>query len=231
MKFGGIQKLSLIDFPNLSACILFTVGCNFRCGYCHNSELVLAGAKYDALDEDEIFKFLNERLGLLDGVSITGGEPTLHSDLPRFIEKLKSMGFKVKLDTNGTNPKMLGSLLKDGLLDYVAMDVKASLANYENVVACDINIELLKRSRDLIMGSGIDYEFRTTVLPALHDEEEFIEILKFIEGAGRFFIQNFSKQKGCLNSTFDRFISFSKADLQRMKLIAEGFVEFVGVRE
>jgi len=233
MKFGGIQKLSLLDFPGQSACVLFTVGCNFRCGYCHNPELVFGEVGGDAdgfIKESEILDFLNSRVGLLDGVSISGGEPTLHSGLIEFIRDVKSMGFKLKLDTNGSRPDVVERLFKEELLDYIAMDVKVSPSEYAKVVGRGLDIELLIKSRDLIMSSGVEYEFRTTVLPALHDTNEFNAILEFVEGAERFYIQNFRNEGGCLDAGFDKHEGFTKDSLQKMKKVAEGYVDFVGVR-
>lgn len=162
MKIGGLIKFTLIDFPGRPAAVVFTQGCNFRCRYCHNPELVYPHLFTEPVAEEEIYAFLKRRQGTLEGVVVSGGEPTLHEDLPHFLADLKAMGYATKLDTNGTRPEMLRQLLDAKLLDYIAMDIKAPLEKYSLITGVDFNPEVLKQSMDLIRQSGLEYEFRTT---------------------------------------------------------------------
>lgn len=162
MKIGGLIKFTLIDFPGRPAAVVFTQGCNFRCRYCHNPELVYPHLFAEPVAEEEIYSFLKRRQGTLEGVVVSGGEPTLHEDLPQFLADLKAMGYATKLDTNGTRPEMLRHLLDAKLLDYIAMDIKAPLEKYSLITGVDFNPEVLKQSMDLIRQSGLEYEFRTT---------------------------------------------------------------------
>ena len=189
MILSGLQKLTLLDFPGRIAATVFTRGCNMRCPFCHNASLVVGGA--DIIPEDEFFAFLESRRGRLGGVCVSGGEPTLQADLPRFIEKIKAMDFEVKLDTNGTNPDMLSSLIDGGLLDYVAMDIKSSPEGYARVSGVSPDMEKIKRSIELLLSDKIDYEFRTTVAKPLFSTGDFVEIGKLIKGAKRYYLQGF----------------------------------------
>jgi len=189
MLIGGIQKTTLIDYPGKIASTIFTIGCNFRCPFCHNPELVNNTATQ--LEEVEILNFFESRKNLLDAICITGGEPTIHVDLPDFIKKIKDMGFAVKLDTNGTNPKMLQELLDKKLIDYVAMDIKAPWSKYQEVVRQPIDVEAVKKSVEILKNNEIDYEFRSTVLPKLHTKEDLIEMANQIKGADKYFLQKF----------------------------------------
>ena len=162
MKIGGLIKFTLIDFPGRPAAVVFTQGCNFRCRYCHNPELVYPHMFAEPVAKEEIYSFLKRRQGTLEGVVVSGGEPTLHEDLPQFLTDLKTMGYATKLDTNGTRPEMLRQLLDAKLLDYIAMDIKAPLEKYALITGVDFNPEVLKQSIDLIRQSGLEYEFRTT---------------------------------------------------------------------
>lgn len=162
MKIGGLLKFTLIDFPGRPAAVIFTQGCNFRCRYCHNPELVYPHLFTEPVAEEEIDAFLKRRQGTLEGVVVSGGEPTLFDDLPQFLSKLKSMGYAVKLDTNGTRPEMLKELIDNKLVDFIAMDLKAPLEKYALITGVDFNISVLQQSMDLIRHGGIGYEFRTT---------------------------------------------------------------------
>ena len=162
MRIGGLQKFSFIDFPNKTAAIVFTQGCNFKCSYCHNPELVYPNMYQLPIPEEQVFAFLESRRNQLDAVVITGGEPTLQSDLIEFIKKVKAMGFLVKLDTNGSNPKVLEQIINQKLVDFIAMDIKAPFDKYNLVCCVPINIENIKTSIELIKNSGIDFLFRTT---------------------------------------------------------------------
>ena len=243
MKIAGLQRLTLLDYPEHTACTVFLAGCNFRCHYCHNPELVLPECIREQaeqfLDEKAVLAFLEERRGLLEGVCITGGEPTLQPGLREFMRQIKAMGFKTKLDTNGSSPKLLEKILKEGLVDYVAMDVKAAPENYHEFVGIGADDPALRdeqqrlsieRSRDLIMTAGIDYEFRTTLVGGHHDEAEFGAILEFVRDAERYYLQNFQGGQGCLDPEWQRFRGFSDADLLRYQQQAEQFVGYCGVR-
>jgi pyruvate formate lyase activating enzyme len=233
MQISAIQKLTLLDFPGKAAATVFTPGCNFRCGYCHNSEFVLpekiAKLKDSFIPEEVFFKFLEKRKNLLDGICITGGEPTLQHDLEDFIKKIRALGFLVKLDTNGSNPAMVKNLLAQNLLDYTAMDVKASPENYQKLVGVDV-IEKIRETRDAIMNSGINYEFRTTLVKELVDDAEWKKILQFIQGAKKYFLQNFQTRGGCLDPQFQNYHSFSKEELETMRSEALEFVAQCEIR-
>ena len=200
MILGGLQKLTLLDFPGTVACTVFTVGCNLRCPFCHNPALVFNPPEEYRISEDEFFAFLNKRKGILDGVAITGGEPLLHSDIGEFIAKIKSMGFKVKLDTNGTFPDRLEKILAEGNVDYVAMDIKNTFDRYAETVGIrDFDVSLIQRSIRLIQDSGIAHEFRTTVVSPLHTADNIGLIAKQVEGSENYFLQNFVDSGDLLN--------------------------------
>ena len=191
MLINGFQKMTLLDFPGKVACTVFLGGCNFRCPFCHNAGLVL-GSNPESYTEEEILSYLEKRKGLLDGVCITGGEPTLRPDLLPFIEKVKALGFAVKLDTNGTNPALLKELLDNALVDYVAMDIKNSFEKYPETCGLDVmELDSIKESIALLIGGKVDFEFRTTVVSPLHTAEDIEALAKEISGAEKYFIQNF----------------------------------------
>lgn len=191
MQIGGVQKTSLLDFPEKLSAIVFTQGCNFRCGYCHNPELIVM--KNPAWTVPDFFEFLNTRRGKLDGVVITGGEPCLQPDLLDFVKEIKKSGFLVKLDTNGTFPEKIKEVLP--YLDYIAMDIKAPIEKYPLVTNSKINPEKITQSINLIMNCGIDYEFRTTVVKSQLAYEDFEDIGKLIYGAKRYYLQKFIPSK------------------------------------
>ena len=190
MRLGGLQKMTLLDFPGRVACTVFTVGCNFRCPFCHNSSLVLI-PQLPELSQDDFFAFLRKRQGLLDGVAITGGEPLLHPDMPEFLGKIRALGYAVKLDTNGAFPDRLEDILKAGLADYVAMDVKNSREKYEQTAGVKGILPQVERSVELLRNGGTPFEFRTTLVDELHDPEDFAAIGRWIAGTERYFIQGF----------------------------------------
>lgn len=191
MNFSGFQKLTLLDFPGVVACTLFTKGCNFRCPFCHNASLVTS-SNLPQFSHEEVISFLKKRQGILEGVCITGGEPLINPALDDFIREVKSLGYKVKLDTNGSFPKRLQSLIEENLLDYIAMDIKNSFEKYHLTAGCDnLNLSLIEQSIDLIMHSNIPYEFRTTVCNELHTIDDIIAICNRIKGAKKYFLQNF----------------------------------------
>lgn len=190
MKIGGIQKFSTVDYPGYTCAAVFTIGCNMRCGYCHNPELVLPDQFTDTIPEAEILEFLYTRRGLLDAVAISGGEPTMQTDLVEFIAKLKQMGYRVKLDTNGANPQILRELFDRHLVDFVAMDIKGPLDKYHAIAARPINLDAIRESIELIK-SHVDHEFRTTIVRSQLTPRDFESIAQLVDGAQRFALQRF----------------------------------------
>jgi len=233
MKIGGIQKLTLLDYPEKTAAIIFVAGCNFRCGFCHNPQFVdpksVAEIKDFLIPEEKFFKFLETRKGLLDGIVVSGGEPTIFPDLPEFMRKIKEQGFLTKLDTNGTNPEMIKKLLDEKLVDFIAMDLKMTPEKYEEIVGVKVDAKKIKESIEIILNSKIPHEFRTTVLREFHDEVEIAGIAKLIKGADKFALQNFRNEK-TLDPKFHEFHEFTHAELEKFKTMAEKFVESVEVR-
>ena len=197
MKIFGIEKFSMVDWDGKIVCTLFASGCNFRCPFCHNSSLALAEG--NEIDHNEIFNFLEKRKGLLDGVCISGGEPTLHHDLEEFVKKIKDMGFKVKLDTNGTNPTAVQSLIEKNLVDYIAMDVKNSLHKYPTTTGTkSVSLDDILQSISIIKKSGIPHEFRTTIINEFHAEEDIKLIADMIDGCDGYFLQKYVDRDGCI---------------------------------
>ena len=191
MEFGGIQKLSCLDYPGLVACTVFTKGCNFRCPFCHNAPLV-AGSAPETIPEEEILAYLKKRQGILEGIAVTGGEPLLHSHLTGFLEKVKALGYMVKLDTNGSYPERLQALIESGNIDYVAMDIKNSKEKYLLTAECsNEDLRNVEKSVEILKQGKIDYEFRTTVVKEYHEPEDIKKIAEWINGAPKYFLQNF----------------------------------------
>ena len=192
MIIHGLQKLTLLDYPGHTACTVFTGGCNYRCPYCHNAALVVDPHSQPVLDEGELFSFLKKRRGILEGVCVTGGEPLLQKDIRPFLRAIKDLGYAVKLDTNGTFPDLLQSLRAEGLVDFVAMDIKNSPARYaETCGLAAMDLTPIRRSAEFLLSGAVDYEFRTTVTAQLHDEDSFADIALWLRGAKQFAIQNF----------------------------------------
>ena len=192
MNICGYQKTTLLDYPGHVAATIFTGGCNFRCPFCHNSDLVVNSTMSPCISQEEIFSFLKKRKNVLSGICITGGEPTLQTNLSEFIKKVRSLGYKIKLDTNGYRPDVISSLLEDNLLDYIAMDIKAGLSNYAKVSGIpNLDTSKIKESISIIENSGIDYEFRTTVVKELHNRQDFLEISEMLSSSSPYFIQSF----------------------------------------
>lgn len=214
MKISGLQKLTLLDYPGKMACTVFTYGCNFRCPFCHNAMLVTE-ENSDSISEDEFFTFLKKRQGILDGVCISGGEPTLQKDLAEFIGKIKAMGYAVKLDTNGSKPEVLRNLIEENLLDYVAMDIKNSPAKYSLTCGCEVDIALIKESISIIMESGIDHEFRTTTVREYHTTEDFAEIAKWLKSDSKYFLQQFVDSGNLIGENLSPF------DKEELAILAE----------
>lgn len=217
MIIGGLQKTSLLDFPEKIAAIVFTMGCNFRCGYCHNPELINGEAKIE-----EVFEFLKTRQGKLDGVVITGGEPCLQKDLPEFIKQVKELGFAVKLDTNGSFPEMLEKVLPD--LDYVAMDIKAPLEKYSQIVNVDVDTSKILKSIEILKNGGVDYEFRTTVVKSQLSFEDFEKIGQLIQGAPRYYLQKFVASK-ILDNSLENEKTYSTEEFERIIDILKPYVK------
>ena len=192
MKLAGLQKLTLLDFPGHVACTVFTAGCNLRCPFCHNSELVLPERKPALMDEEEFFSFLAKRQGILEGVCVTGGEPLLQKDIAPFLRRIRELGFSVKLDTNGCFPTILRPLVEQGLVDFVAMDIKNSPARYAATAGlAALDLTAVQESVSFLLSGAVDYEFRTTVAAGLHDEEDLHAIGQWLTGAKRYFLQEF----------------------------------------
>lgn len=192
MVFGGMQKLTLLDYPGRVACTLFTKGCNFYCPFCHNAFLVDLDGREETISAEYVLDYLKKRKGILDGVCITGGEPLIHGELEDFIKAVKEIGYSVKLDTNGSFPQKLKALVNDGLIDYVAMDIKNCLSKYHATSGCNsLNIADIEESIKFLMEENVDYEFRTTVAMELHTPQDIDELTQYIVGAKKYFIQNF----------------------------------------
>jgi pyruvate formate lyase activating enzyme len=220
MIIAGLQKTTLIDYPQKIACTVFLAVCNFRCPWCYSSELVLPAkiAETPRISEKYFLDFLRERKGLLDGVVICGGEPTVNKDLPQFVEKIKRMGYSVKIDTNGSNPEMLKHLVNTNLIDYVAMDIKTSPESdvYLSIMGEGIKMDNIKESVDFLKKSSIDSEFRTTVVPGIHTKEDFLKIAKWIGGQDvKYYLQSFRPEK-TIEPEFEKIKPFQKEFLEEI---------------
>jgi pyruvate formate lyase activating enzyme len=231
MLIGGLQKLTLIDYPGKVAVTLFALGCDFRCPWCQNPELVdpKKTKKQPRIKEEVFFNFLKSRQGLLDGVCLTGGEPTIQPALIDFIRKIKQEGFLVKLDTNGSQPAILEKLFQQGLLDFVAMDIKSSLERYSEATGQPVELKDIQKSIDLIKQSKIDYEFRTTAVPGLIDQIEIKKIGQWLQGAKCFALQQFRTEK-TLDKTWQKIKPYSEEELRRLVKIIEPYFEKVELR-
>jgi len=225
----GMQKTSLIDYPDKVSCVVFLGGCNFRCPYCQNPSLVEKHEDLPTLPEDGLFAFLEKRKNVLDGVVITGGEPTIWKDLPAFISRIKKMGLLVKLDTNGSNPMMLETLLKQRLVDFVAMDIKAPLAKYGTATNSPVDTAAIRRSVKAIRSGGTDYEFRTTVTPKLHTEEDVVAIGKELAGSKKYVLQQF-RAISTLDPAFRNEKPYPEERLKSIAKKLERFFDSVEVR-
>jgi pyruvate formate lyase activating enzyme len=216
MEIGGLQKVSLIDYPETICAVVFTRGCNFRCLYCHNPELVDLNLYGQCLPEDELFSFLAKRKGKLDGVSITGGEPTIQPDIIPFIQRVKKMGYSVKIDTNGSKPDVILQITKQRIVDYIAMDIKGPLEKYKVFTQSPLDVDNIVRSIAIIMDSGIPYEFRTTVLKSILTEKDILKIGKLIKNANLYVLQKFISSKAldqkCINMA-----TYTEEDLEIIK--------------
>ncbi len=224
MQIHGFQKMTLLDFPGKVACTVFTGGCNFRCPFCHNALLVTQIDEGGAIPETEVLQLLEKRIGLLDGVAITGGEPLLQSDLTDFIRKIKAMGYAVKLDTNGSFPDRLRRLMDEDLIDYVAMDIKNTVEKYALTVGSEkYDTAAVEESVRLLKTGKIDYEFRTTVVAEYHTVGDFETIGQWIAGAPRYFLQGFT-DSGNLIGDAERLHAVSKETMEQMRAAAAKYV-------
>lgn len=228
MIFGGFEKCTLVDYPGKVACMVYTIGCNFRCPYCHNPELVDETVE-TTYSEAAILDFLDTRKGLLDGVVITGGEPTMHEELPAFARRVKEKGFLVKLDTNGTNPEMLRRTIDEGLVDYVAMDIKSPLSTYSQTVARPVDVEAIRESISILLASPIEYEFRTTIVKSLLSPEDLKRIGEAIRGAKCYYLQKFVPTK-ILNPQFKRKVTYTDEEFIEFQKIMHEYVETCKIR-
>ena len=228
MRIDGLQKMTLLDFPGKVACTVFTGGCNFRCPFCHNALLVTKLPEKPDYSEDEILSFLEKRTGLLDGVAITGGEPLLNPDIADFIRKIRSMGYAVKLDTNGSFPERLKAIVGEGLVDYVAMDIKNRKEKYAETIGLkNLDLSKIEESIEFLKTGAVDYEFRTTVVEQFHTVEDIRAAAEWISGAKRYFLQNFvdSGELIC-----EEVSGVDKETMLKMKSAAADFVPQTEIR-
>ena len=202
MNICGFNKTTLLDYPGRVACTLFLGGCNFRCPFCQNSALVVESDSQPAYSQDEILAFLKKRTGILDGVCISGGEPTLAPDLPDFLGKIKELGYDIKLDTNGSRPHVVKTLAVQGLIDKIAMDIKACPSNYHNLTGINPDMDAIRETADWLLNGSLDYEFRTTVVRELHSENDFREIAEWLSGAKAYYLQAYRDSDGVLMPGF-----------------------------
>ncbi len=233
MLIKGLQKYTLIDYPGRIACTIFLFGCNFRCPYCHNPELIdiNLAKEVKTYSENEVLSFLKENKNFLGGVCITGGEPTLNEELPEFIRKIKVVGYAVKLDTNGTNPEMLEKLLKQKLVDYVAMDFKAPIEKYEKVVNAKVNLENIKKSINIIRNFP-DYEFRITILPKLISRADLLKIAKYLKESKankKFFLQDFRAEK-CFDKSLEKEKPYLEEEMHEFLKMLKPYFEHIEIR-
>lgn len=226
MKIKGLQKLTLLDFPGKIACTVFTGGCNMRCPFCHNASLVTR-LDNEYISEEEFFAFLSKRKGILNGVCITGGEPTLQPDLEDFIRKIKEMGYLVKLDTNGLNPDILKSLVNKELIDFVAMDIKNCKEKYAVTAGTDLDISAIEESVEFLLSGAVPYEFRTTVVRELHTADDIDSIADWIAGAESYHLQTFTDSGDLIKGGFS---GYTKKEMENLVKIAESRIKSVSLR-
>lgn len=226
MEIYGVQKLTLLDYPEKTACTLFSGGCNFRCPFCHNSDLVLGVSL--PCDTEELFAFLKKRAGLLDGVCITGGEPLLNEDIGDFIKKIRALGYQVKLDTNGSKPALLSALISDGLVDYVAMDIKNSPERYGETVGIPcLDISPILESISILLKNRVDYEFRTTLTRELHPIDAAIDVAELLRGAKRYFLQSYTESDKVLQKGLQ---PPAREQTEKWKEIISPYVNSINIR-
>ncbi len=224
MIIGGLQKLSLVDYPGHSAAVIFTLGCNFRCGYCHDPEMVLPERYPQPLSVEDVFSFLEKRRGKLDAVVVCGGEPTIHDDLPDLLRRIKQLGFLVKLDSNGTRPKMIAEIINNEHVDLIAMDIKGPLWKYSTIASRPVDTDAITESIKLILKSGLQHEFRTTIVKELLTFDDFDEIGQLVQGANRFALQKFVPGK-TLSPQFARKFAYTDAEMELIKQKMDKYVK------
>lgn len=228
MQIHGFNKTTLLDYPGHLASTIFLGGCNFRCPFCHNASLVLAPAEQPIIPEEEIFNTLIKRKGILEGVCITGGEPTIYPGLKNFIKKIKDLGLLVKLDTNGNNPDIIKDLITTHSIDYIAMDIKNSKENYGLSVGIkSFDVSRVSESVSILLSSNIDYEFRTTIVKELHTKEDIISIGKWIQSAGNYYLQPYKDSGDIICPGFS---SYTKNELIEFKELLLPYIHNVGIR-
>ena len=226
MKICGLQKLTLLDYPGHLACTVFLGGCNFKCPFCYNTPLIPLNECREYISESELLSFLDKRKGILQGVAITGGEPLINKDIKDLIIKIRELGFKVKLDTNGSFPDVLKNLIEEGLVDYVAMDVKNTYEKYDLTAGVHVNAQNIKRSINILLQGKVDYEFRTTVIKEFHEIDDFDEIGKMIKGAKNYFLQSFQDKE----SVHGHFSPLTKEELEMCCKKAQKYVPNTNIR-
>lgn len=244
MLIGGLEKFSLLDYPGYVSAIIFTQGCNFRCQFCYNPMLVwpvkVGKSKYaqateqqkdhPEIHEDDLFVFLRSRAGKLDAIVITGGEPCLQKDLPEFIVKIRKLGFLIKLDTNGSYPEILDKLIKQKLVDYIAMDLKAPAEKYEEITGFESNFENIKKSVKMIMQSGLPYEFRTTMVPGFLNKDEINEMGKIIKGSRVWYLQKFKSDIDLVGRDLEKRVPYNSRQMNELAEIGKAYVKICKVR-
>lgn len=228
MEITGLQKTTLLDYPGRIACTVFFSGCNFRCPFCHNASLVTAGQRpQPVMDDEELLAFLETRRRKLDGVCVTGGEPTLQPQLPQLLRRIKDMGFSVKLDTNGSRPEILRQLVRDDLVDYVAMDIKSSPTGYARLCGTAVDLAAVRESAAFLLKDRVDYEFRTTLVKPLHSAEDLPAIGQWLHGAKRYFLQQFVDSGDLIGSSME---AFSAAEMETLRQIVLPFIPHTSLR-
>ncbi len=228
MLIGGLQKTTLLDYPDKIAATIFTIGCNFRCSFCHNPDIVKGIAK--VLATDDVLNFLKGRRKILDAVCITGGEPTIQRGLLSFVRNLKALGYLVKLDTNGTNSELLQKLIDRKMIDYVAMDIKAPWSKYAQVTCRKIDLPEIKKSVTIIKNSGIAHEFRSTILPSLHTPEDIVAMAEQVKGADKYFLQQFVVAGKLVDNSFLQEKSYTKKQLNEIIVPLKDWFRVIKVR-
>lgn len=227
MKICGLNKTTLLDYPGCVAATIFVGGCNFRCPFCHNGDLVLHSGKMDSYSQEEIFAFLKKRKNVLEGVCVTGGEPTLCKELPEFIGEIKKLGYKVKLDTNGSNPEMLKELVENDVVNYVAMDIKAPMENYDKVSGMTVDVKKIEQSVALLKNGKVPYEFRTTVVKELHTKEDFEKIGQWLMGAERYYLQSYQETDKNISKGYS---ALAKDELLEIAELLKKYIKNVELR-
>lgn len=228
MKIGGIQKTSLLDYPDTISAIIWTIGCNFRCPFCYNKDLVFG--RVVTISEEEVLSFLEKRKGMLEGLVISGGEPLLQDDIVSFAEKVKKMGYLIKIDTNGMYPEMLKELIDRKLVDYIAMDVKAPKNKYDSLSGVKVDIKKIEKSIEMIRSSLINYEFKTTFASNLLTREDIVEIAKWLKGSKRFYLQQFNNEANLISSKLQNSKPYSKDELIDTLKDIKPYFEYCDVR-